>query len=70
MRMSLGAIAKGFIVDRALEHLRMPGVEGALVEAGGDTVHGTMVVRREDPAYPGRRETEDGKRSPTHPGGG
>lgn len=36
MRLDLGAVAKGWILDRALETLRAAGVEAALVEAGGD----------------------------------
>ena len=35
-RIDLGAIAKGFAVDRAVEALRANGVRNAVVEAGGD----------------------------------
>lgn len=35
-RLSLGAIAKGWAVDRALDELRRAGVRRALVNAGGD----------------------------------
>ena len=36
MRIGLGGIAKGYIVDRALEVLQADGIERALVNAGGD----------------------------------
>jgi len=38
MRIDLGAIAKGWILDRALDTLRARGATAALVEAGGDMV--------------------------------
>lgn len=38
MQLDLGAIAKGWILDRALERLAAYGVTSALVEAGGDIV--------------------------------
>jgi len=47
MRIDLGGIAKGYILDRALDALRVQGVTRALLEAGGDIVLG-------DPP-PGRR---------------
>jgi len=47
MRLDLGGIAKGFILDRALDALRAQGVRRALLEAGGDIVVGD--------APPGRR---------------
>jgi FAD:protein FMN transferase len=40
MQLDLGAIAKGWILDRALERLAAHGVTRALVEAGGDIVVG------------------------------
>jgi thiamine biosynthesis lipoprotein len=40
MRLDLGGIAKGFIVQRALDGLRSAGVPRALVEAGGDLAVG------------------------------
>ncbi len=41
MQVDLGAIAKGWILDRALEELRGLGIAAALIEAGGDlTVYG------------------------------
>lgn len=40
MQLDLGAIAKGWILDRALERLAAYGVSRALVEAGGDIVVG------------------------------
>lgn len=36
MYLDLGGVAKGYAVDRAIEVLRRAGVEGGLVEAGGD----------------------------------
>ena len=47
MRIDLGGIAKGYILDRALDALRVQGVTRALLQAGGDIVLG-------DPP-PGRR---------------
>src|SRR5438874_4560503 len=47
LRLDLGGIAKGYILDRALDALRAQGVTRALLEAGGDIVLG-------DPP-PGRR---------------
>jgi len=38
MRLDLGAIAKGWILDDALATVRALGVENALIEAGGDLV--------------------------------
>ena len=40
VRLDLGGIAKGYILDRALAVLRQAGAERALVEAGGDIVAG------------------------------
>jgi thiamine biosynthesis lipoprotein len=40
MRLDLGGIAKGFILQRALEALHAQGVRSALVEAGGDIALG------------------------------
>ena len=40
MRIDLGGIAKGYILDRALDVLRAQGVTRALLEAGGDIVLG------------------------------
>jgi thiamine biosynthesis lipoprotein len=37
MRIDLGGIAKGYAVDRSIEHLRRLGIEHAMVNAGGDT---------------------------------
>jgi len=36
MRVDLGAIAKGYIVDKAVEALKANGIQNALVDAGGD----------------------------------
>lgn len=41
VKLDLGAIAKGYILDHALAALRRAGVDRALVEAGGDIVAGT-----------------------------
>ena len=40
MRLDLGAIAKGYAADRAMEKLRLHGVERALVVLGGEIVTG------------------------------
>jgi thiamine biosynthesis lipoprotein len=40
LRLDLGAIAKGYILDHALAVLREAGADRALVEAGGDIVAG------------------------------
>ena len=54
----LGGIAKGYIVDRAVETLRARGVTNALVRAGGDLrVAGEWKVQLEDSAKKGRRRT-------------
>jgi len=37
VRIDLGGIAKGYAVDRSIEHLRKLGIEHAMVNAGGDT---------------------------------
>jgi thiamine biosynthesis lipoprotein len=41
MRLDLGGIAKGYILQQALRTLRMNGVGRALIEAGGDIVAGS-----------------------------
>ena len=38
MQLDMGGIAKGYILDRALEALNEQGIESALIEAGGDIV--------------------------------
>lgn len=38
MRLDLGGIAKGFILQRALDSMRSAGIAAALMEAGGDMV--------------------------------
>jgi thiamine biosynthesis lipoprotein len=40
MTLNLGGIAKGYILDRALETLRQRGIKRALIRAGGDLVAG------------------------------
>ena len=50
MELDLGALAKGYILDRALETLAEHGIERALVEAGGD-----LVVSQSPPGQNGWR---------------
>ena len=38
MRLDLGGIAKGYILQRAIDSLRSAGINSALIEAGGDIV--------------------------------
>lgn len=38
MRLDLGGIAKGYILQRAIDSLRSEGISAALIEAGGDMV--------------------------------
>jgi len=40
MRLDLGGVAKGYILQAALEALRAAGIRAALLEAGGDIVAG------------------------------
>jgi len=40
LRIDLGAIGKGYAVDRAVEILRASGIENALIDAGGSTLFG------------------------------
>lgn len=40
MRLDLGAIAKGYVLDEALKVLRQEGIKRAMVGGGGDTVFG------------------------------
>jgi len=40
MRLDLGGVAKGYILQRALDELRAHGVRSALIEAGGDIAVG------------------------------
>ncbi len=47
MRLDLGAIAKGYIVDQALATLREQGIASALIEAGGDMLVGDPPPGRE-----------------------
>lgn len=47
MRLDLGGIAKGYILQEALRVLERQGVTRALVEAGGDIVVGNAPPRRE-----------------------
>lgn len=53
--LDLNAIAKGYIVDRAVAAALVPGVDAVLVNAGGDLRHagsGSVRVGIEDPARP------------------
>lgn len=55
--LDLGGIAKGYIVDRALEILKAHGFPECLIRAGGDLrVSGEWDVQIEDPAKQGRRQ--------------
>ena len=47
MRLDLGGIAKGYILDRSLQTLRRHRVSRALVEAGGDIVAGAAPSARD-----------------------
>lgn len=47
MRLNLGGIAKGFILDRALDTLSATGISRAMIEAGGDLVAGDPPPNRE-----------------------
>jgi len=40
MRLDLGAIGKGYAVDRAMEILHSNGIERAYIDAGGSTIYG------------------------------
>lgn len=42
MRIDLGGIAKGYIVDKVYEHLKSKGFENAIVDGGGDLYIGGM----------------------------
>lgn len=55
MRLDLGGIAKGYILDQALAELRRNGMTRALLEAGGD-----IVVGDAPPGHPGWRVTVPG----------
>jgi len=46
VRLDLGGIAKGYVLDRALAVLRHAGADSALVEAGGDIVTGAAPPAR------------------------
>ena len=42
VRINLGGIAKGYVVERGVDLLRLAGVEHAIVSAGGDS--GSLIV--------------------------
>ena len=47
MKLDLGGIAKGYILDEALQTLRSTGIRRALIEAGGDIVVGDAPPARD-----------------------
>ena len=47
MRLDLGAVAKGYIADQALAHLRQRGFPSARVEAGGEMICGDAPAGRD-----------------------
>lgn len=73
VRLDLGGVAKGYILDRALAVLRQAGAERALVEAGGDIVAGAsppgnrgwmVAVPHLGPGVEGRGRTTSGRQGP------
>lgn len=61
MALDLGAIAKGYAIDRAAQKLRSLGVKAALINAGGDIV----VYGAKEPGKPWKIGVQD----PRNPGG-
>lgn len=47
MALDLGGIAKGYVLDEALDELRLEGIDRALVDAGGDIVVGAPPPRQD-----------------------
>ncbi|MEI6240211.1 MAG: FAD:protein FMN transferase [Planctomycetia bacterium] len=64
VELNLGAIGKGWAIDRALGDLRAAGVESVLVHGGQSSVRARGV---QGPALPGRRGWQVGLRHPLRP---
>jgi thiamine biosynthesis lipoprotein len=64
VELNLGAIGKGWAIDRALGELRAAGVESVLVHGGQSSVRARGV---HGPALPGRRGWQVGLRHPLRP---
>ena len=64
VELNLGAIGKGWAIDRAVAALRMAGVPSALVHGGQSSVRAVGV---QGPAFPGRRGWPVGLRHPLRP---
>lgn len=64
VELNLGAIGKGWAIDRALGELRAAGVESVLVHGGQSSVRARGV---QGPALPGRRGWQVGLRHPLRP---
>jgi thiamine biosynthesis lipoprotein len=64
VELNLGAIGKGWAIDRAMALLRMAGVPSALVHGGQSSVR---AVGTQGPAFPGRRGWPVGLRHPLRP---
>ena len=65
VELNLGAIGKGWAIDRAIEMLRDGGVASVLVHGGQSSVRAIGV---QGPALPGRRGWKVGVRHPLRPG--
>jgi thiamine biosynthesis lipoprotein len=65
VELNLGAIGKGWAIDRAIEMLREGGVASALVHGGQSSVR---AIGLQGPALPGRRGWRVGVRHPLRPG--
>lgn len=65
IELNLGAIGKGWALDRAIEHLRDRGVASVLVHGGQSSVRAIGV---QGPDLPGRRGWKVGLRHPLRPG--
>lgn len=65
VELNLGAIGKGWAIDRAVAALRMAGVPSVLVHGGQSSVRAVGV---QGPALPGRRGWPVGLRHPLRPG--
>jgi len=65
VELNLGAIGKGWAIDRAIGALRLAGVPSALVHGGQSSVR---ALGLQGPALPGRRGWPVGLRHPLRPG--